>query len=470
MQISRVLSALFATSLLAATPSPPPSSPFFQTVGRDALRTGVAPGIAVAVVLHGAIVYEGGFGEADVSEHIPVTAHTPFSIGSLTKQFTAAAILLLVQERRVALDDPLSKYVPSLPNASRMTIRMLLNQTSGLHNYPLLSEHAWPTQGHIPLAKIVAILATDPTDFKPGTKLAYSNANYAALAAVVEKAGGEPFGAFLEKHIFGPLDMKDSGFGYAAQRRGNLAVGYANGAAERPALGLDLYSGACGIVASADDLARWDISLMRASLLPQPMIAQMWNTGRLIGGQSVPYGMGWVPATVDGTREVWHNGLAPGVGGYCYNAIFPDRGLAVVVLTNGFSAGGVPERMVQRIAAAYEIGTPPEIAPAATPAAGDDPSIDALARSFWDQLGSGSVDRNHLTAQFAALLTPQFAQQVRQGVVSLGQLESFTFVGKDTANGATAYRYQLTFASGVEHEWDIWVMPDGKIAGSRLVR
>ncbi|HEY5340552.1 MAG TPA: serine hydrolase domain-containing protein, partial [Candidatus Aquilonibacter sp.] len=284
MQISRIPAALFAAVLLGVTASPAPSSSFFQTVGRDALRTGVAPGLAVAVALHGAIVYEGGFGEADVSKHIPAAAHTPFAIGSLTKQFTAAAILLLAREHRVALDDPLSKYVPSLPNASGITIRMLLNQTSGLHNYPLLSEHAWPTRGDIPLAKIVAILATDPTDFKPGTKWAYSNANYAALAAVVEKAGGEPFGVFLQKHIFGPLNMKDSGFGYTAQRRGNVAVGYANGAPEQPALSLDLYSGAGGVVASADDLARWDISLMRASLLPQPMIAQMWNTGRLIGG------------------------------------------------------------------------------------------------------------------------------------------------------------------------------------------
>jgi CubicO group peptidase (beta-lactamase class C family) len=163
---------------------------------------------------------------------IPI-ANTPFAIGSLTKQLTAAAIMLLVRERKLSLSDDLSNYVPSLPGAGRITLRMLLDQNSGLHNYPRLSEHAWPTQGAIPLASLLAILSTDTLDFSPGAKWEYSNSNYAALAAVVERVSGVPFGAFLRTQIFEPLHMTASDFGYAAQQSGAVAIGYVNGKPKR---------------------------------------------------------------------------------------------------------------------------------------------------------------------------------------------------------------------------------------------
>jgi D-alanyl-D-alanine carboxypeptidase len=176
--------ALFglATTPLSATP---PDASSLRGIGRQALATGAAPGIALAVAYKGRIVYEGGFGFANVAANDPVTANTRFAIGSLTKQLTAAAIMLLVRKSKISLGDELSQYVPSLPGAGQITLRMLLDQNSGLHNYPLLSEHAWPTQGAIPLASLIAILSTDKMDFPPGAEWEYSNANYAALAAVV---------------------------------------------------------------------------------------------------------------------------------------------------------------------------------------------------------------------------------------------------------------------------------------------
>jgi CubicO group peptidase (beta-lactamase class C family) len=443
---------------------------FFADLGKRALDSGAAPGIAIAVVYQGRTVYEDGFGLAEIATRTPVTAGTRFAIGSLTKQLTAAAVAILAEDGKVSFDDRLAKYAPSLPNAEQITLRMLLDQTSGLHNYPFLNEHAWPTQGEISTAQLLKILATDKPNFSPGGRWEYSNTNYAALAAVVEKSGGAPFGSFLNSRIFAPLGMLDSGFGYAAQQNGSVAVGYRNGAPELPALSLDLYSGAGGAISSAHDLALWDSALLRGTLLGKSYLDRVWNESVPTGDGSRRYTMGWEAERDGGHRKLWHNGLAPQAGGYCYNALFPDDGLGVVVLTNGFGAMGMPERIVQSIAAAYGIGAPPAPVAAATVAPGDDPAVDARVRAFWNQLGSGNVDRSALTSDFAALLTPEYLSQVRVGIELLGELRSFTFVGKRQGDNATVYRYLLGFAGGVEHEWDVAVTADGKIAGSRLVR
>ncbi len=465
----RCLAAVCAIAAPAGAATAPPDAAFFRGVGNAALAGGPAPGIALAVVHQGRIVYEGGFGKADVASGRAVAADTRFAVGSLSKQFTAAAIVLLARDRKLSLDDALATFFPALPNARQITLRMLLNQTSGLHNYPLLSEHPWPTQGRIPVADLVAILATDQPDFAPGTKYEYSNANYTVLAAVAEKASGVPFGTLLRERIFTPLRMTESGFGYDAQARGGIATGYAGTTPFAPPLSLDLFSGAGAVVSTAHDMALWDTALMSNALLSPSERALVWTAGRLRDGSSAGYAMGWIPAEIAGHREVWHNGLASAVGGYCYNAIFPDDDLAVVVLTNGSGATGVPERVVREIAAAFGIGTaPPAVAPA--PAPGDDPKIDALARSFWDELASGTVDRSRLSPAFADLLTPEFLAQVRQGITSLGALRTFTFAGKSDAGGLTLYRYTLIFADGAEHEWDVAIGSDGRIAGSRLVR
>jgi D-alanyl-D-alanine carboxypeptidase len=443
---------------------------FFSDLGKRALDSGAAPGIAIAVVYQGRTVYEDGFGLADLATRAPVAAHTRFAIGSLTKQLTAAAVAMLADEGKLSFDQPLAKYEPSLPNAKQITLRMLLDQTSGLHNYPFPNEHAWPTRGEISTAQILEFLASDKPNFSPGARWEYSNANYAALAAVVEKSSGTSFGSFLQARIFVPLSMLDSGVGYAAQQSGSVAVGYRNGAPEAPPLSLDLYSGAGGAISSAHDLALWDSALLRGTLLDRSYLDRVWNESAATGDGSRRYAMGWEIARDAGHRELWHNGLAADVGGYCYNALFPDDGLGVVVLTNGFGAMGVPERIVQSVAAAYGIGAPPAPVAIATVAPGDDPAVDARVRVFWNQLASGDVDRSALTSDFSALLTSDYLSQVRAGIELLGELRSFTFVGTRQAENVTIYRYALAFAGGVEHEWDVAITPAGKIAGSRLVR
>jgi len=462
--------------LLAAVVSPAaraadPDRAFFVRTGGEALASRSAPGLAFAVVRHGTIAYEGGFGFADTATNSAATAATRFAIGSLTKQLTAAVIELLADEGKLTLGDRLERFVPSLPNAGTITVRMLLVQNSGLHTYPDMREHPWPMQGLVQTSSVIGTLATDKPDFAPGTKWEYSNANYAALAAVAERAGGESFGELLERRVFVPAGMRRSGYGYRAQTEAAVATGYRDGAAEQPALSLDLFSGAGGAISTAHDFALWDERLLAGTLLPKSYLDDVWREGVPTGQRDERYGMGWLLTRLGGHRELWHNGLAPGVGGYCLNAVFPDDALGIAIFTNGFSAEGVPERMVREIAAAYGIGDAPTPASAAAPTAApnDNAAADALARGFWDGLASGTIDRSKLSPDFSTALTPVLLDQVRQGIALLGTLQSFTFVGTAAGQGVTIYRYSLVFAGGTVHEWDVAFTPDMKIAGSKLV-
>jgi CubicO group peptidase (beta-lactamase class C family) len=448
----------------------PPNAAFAQ-IGADALATQKAPGFSFAVVHDGAVVFAQGFGVADVERKVPVRPDTRFAIGSLTKQFTATAILLLAQRGRLGLDDPLVKYLPSFPNAAAITLRMLLNQTSGLHNYPLLTEHSWPTQGAIALDSLIPILATDKPDFTPGARWEYSNTNYALLSAVIAKAGSLDEAAFLRRDVFDPLKMTASGYGYAAQRESGIAKAYQGRAPfeAQPPVSLDLFSGAGAVVSNAVDVAAWDVALMRGTLLDASSMHELWTAGQLASGASVPYAMGFVPSQLAGHREVWHNGLAPGAGGYCFNAIFPDDKLAVIVLSDGADFTGVPEQMAARVLAAYApsaataaaAGAPP------TPAPGEIPAVTARAKDWWHRLQTGTVDLSQVEEHFAQRLTPELLAQVKASVAQLGAPTDWIYQGSQSVPGGVVYRYWIR-VDGIPHVWSIVLTPDNKIAGSQL--
>lgn len=447
---------------------PPPT--VFDTIGAEALASQKAPGMVVAVVRDGKLVYVKGFGLADVAHKVPVASDTRFAIGSLTKQFTAVSVLLLAQRRKLGLDDQVSKYVPSFPNASAITVRMLLNQTSGLHNYPFLSERPWPMSGTIALDTLLGMLASDPSDFAPGTRWEYSNANYALLAAVIAKASGLDEGVFLQQNVFDPLKMTSSGFGYAAQRQPGLAKAYQGRAPfqPQPSASLDLFSGAGAVVSNAPDVAAWDIALMQGDLLDPRSMQALWTAGKLKTGAGTGYAMGFVPATLAGHREVWHNGLAPGAGGYCYNAIFPDDKLAVIVLSNGYNFDGVAEQIVSRVLAAYDSSAswPVTIVPP-SPAPGEDPAVTRRAKDWFHRLQTGTVDRSRVEPTFAQRLTPAFLAQLRAALVTEGTPTDWVYVGSQTAAGVTVSSYWIRL-SGVPHIWSIALTAGGKIAGSQL--
>ena len=462
------MAAIVCGGALARTA--PPDKSNFDAIGQKIAKEQAAPGFAYLVWSHGNVVFAKGYGFADVAAKIPVTPSTHFAIGSISKQFTAACVLLLIQQGKLSLDDKLAQYVPGMPNADQITLRMLLNQVSGLHNYPLTTEHNWPLSGEIPPEKIIDVLRTDKPDFAPGERWEYSNTNYAVLAYIVARVSGIPYADFLQKNIFAPLGMTSSGSGFAAQS--NTATPYqgtpGNFSEAKPRISLDLFYGAGSIVSTAQDLARWDAALIDGSLLHASSMQDLWTNGKLPNGTPINYAMGFIATSIGTHREVWHNGFAPNAGGYCYNAIFPDNNLAVIVLSNAPDPAfrSKAEEIVQATLTLYD----PKINEPASPSASlkDDPTVHGLALKMWDQLSSGKLDRSLLSPEMNAAMTPQLLAAVGPQLQSVGKLESISLSEKAPMSKGTNYIYAARFSTG-EHKIQIFVATDGKVGGYRLL-
>lgn len=323
-----------------------------QAIAADALASGKTPSLAIAIVRDGKIVLAAGFGSPYPDRSLHANVDTPYAIGSVTKQFTAASLLLLVQQHKLSLDVKLAKFFPQFAGAQTITLRQMLHHMSGLHNYPYLTEHPWPRAGIINPATILAILQKDKLDFPPGQKFAYSNTNYTLLAAIVAKVSGQTYADFLDRHIFTPLPMYKSGSGERVRARERVAPpkqSFFGIPVSLNLVSLDLYYGAGGIISSAADMARWDMALMNGSLLSQASSHEMFSSARLPNGKLTHYGYGFVIDEHDGHPYFWHNGLAPGAGGYCLNALFPDTHIGIVILSNGSDFGLTADKMVLQI-------------------------------------------------------------------------------------------------------------------------
>jgi D-alanyl-D-alanine carboxypeptidase len=460
-----VLNAGFGAwaALLLAGHADAAEAPFASAVQARALTAvaqHVTPGLSVAVVYRGRTVYAQGFGVAAASG-APVSPETRFPIGSLTKQFTAALTLLLARDGKLKLENPRSAYLPQIPNARKIELLQLLYQTSGLHNYPDTREHPWPLHGSIPPEEILALLAMDRSDFAPGSRWEYSNANYAVLAALAARAAGMPYGELLARRIFGPLGMHRSGYGFASlapDAAQPWAAGRWLGDGER--ISPDLFYGAGGMLSTASDLARWDAALLGRTLLNERDEALLWSPGALSDGSRTSYGMGFIPAQIDGHPEVWHNGYAPGVGGHSYNAIFPADSIAVVVLTN--SAEPAAATLTAAIARdVFEAYVPPQAA------AGEDPAITKRVRDLLGSLRNGGPDRAGLTPSFSEFLTPAIASSLKSYFSALGDPSALLFVGSESSGAETKYTYRGSFAGGSVHDVYLWVS-GGKISGFQV--
>lgn len=306
-----------------------------MTSSVDALMreyNGAVPGASVLVIRDGAPVIQRGYGMANLEDAVVATSATNYRLASVTKQFTAAAILILQQDGRLTLDDRVRRWLPSLPgNTDAVTIRHLLTHTSGLLDYEDLIPEGTTVQ--LRDADVLRLLEKeDRTYFVPGTSYRYSNSGYAMLALIVERAGGESFASFLEHRIFAPLGMRNSvAFEEGVSTVANRAFGYSeiDGRWQRTDQSItSAVLGDGGIYSSIDDLAKWDAALYDERLLRADSIRAAFSPATRTDVPEVSYGFGW---RITGD-SVWHSGETIGFR----NAIvrFPARKLTVVVLTN----------------------------------------------------------------------------------------------------------------------------------------
>lgn len=322
--------ALLGVCLLAACSSHPITDQerlaqiFSDYIGDD------TPGAAVLVIHDGAKVLKGTYGMANLERNEPVRSSTNFRLASVTKQFTAMSILMLVDRGELSLDDPLRGIFPKFPEfAQKITIRNLLQHTSGLLDYEDFVPADSPTQ--VTDSDVLDILmATDSTYFEPGTAFRYSNSGYAVLAMIVERKSGQSFAEFLKENIFDPLKMNNTvAYQEEISSVSDRALGYSvtdSGTVNTDQSPWSAVLGDGGIYSSLDDLYRWDQALYTDTLISADLLTQAFTPNL------EDYGFGWRIDTYKGHTRYHHSGSTSGFRNFIQR--FPDDRLTVIVLTN----------------------------------------------------------------------------------------------------------------------------------------
>jgi CubicO group peptidase (beta-lactamase class C family) len=284
---------------------------------------------SILVAEKGQLIYEGGFGKADIKGNVVFTPNTPVYLASLTKEFTAMAIMMLAEQHQLSYSDPLSKYFPEFPSyAAKVTIRNLLNHTSGIPDYGDLGlERPGLTNKDV----LSALIQQQSLRFSPAEKFEYSNSNYILLALIVEKVSGQPYRLFLKNHIFAPLGMKDT-FVYDQPRPefARRARGY-NRFGDDSDYNLLSY-GEGGIYSTVVDLFKWDQALYTEKLVKRSTLDEAFTRGKLNDGSLTSYGFGWAIGEYNGETTYSHAGRYGGFNTYIKR--FPKERTTIIFLTN----------------------------------------------------------------------------------------------------------------------------------------
>lgn len=317
------------------------------------------PGAAVIVVKDGKVLFRKGYGLADLELGIPIEPDMVFRLGSITKQFTAVAILMLEHQGKLSVKDDITKYLPDYPtHGQTITIEHLLTHTSGIKSYTSMPEWLALWRKDMSLKELIDIFKDQPPDFAPGEKWSYSNSGYILLGAIIENVSDETYENFIQKHIFEPLAMKHSHYGSASRIIPRRIPGYSKGAQgyENAAyLSMTQPFAAGSLLSSVDDLALWNAALSSEKLLKKENLEKAFVPYILNNGRSTGYGYGWAISEYQGHRLIEHGGGINGFTTYVLN--MPEDKLFVAVLTNSDSGKPNPETFAFKIAA-LAIGKP----------------------------------------------------------------------------------------------------------------
>ena len=321
-----------------------------DSLARNYITEAPAAGLSIAVIRRGDTLLLGGYGQRDRERHLPAEASTVYRVGSITKQFTSAAVMRLVDRGAVRLEDPITKYLPQYPQWKGVTVRQLLNHTSGIRSYT--SSKEWRTQATKDLAPsaVLAFIEKDTLDFPSGTKWRYNNSGYMLLGMLLEKVTKQPYAALMERDFFRPLGMRTAGYCPSTPTDPQHAVGYSHREeAFRHSEPLSMthpYS-AGALCMSVPDFLRWQSALMRGKVVSAKSLALMTGPESLSTGKSTSYGMGLAPGKVGTHATVQHGGS---INGFSTQQFwFPADSLSIVTFVN--TDGADPDWLVHNVAA-----------------------------------------------------------------------------------------------------------------------
>jgi CubicO group peptidase (beta-lactamase class C family) len=407
------------------------------------------PSASIAVVEGGKLVYTQAYGQAHITPDLAATPAMRYSIGSISKQFTAAAILLLAEQGKLSLDDAVGKYVPDLTRGNEVTIRQVLSHTAGYQDYWPEDYLMTPMMKPENAAYILDHWAKKPLDFEPGTAWQYSNTGYVVAGAIVEKVTGQKLTGFLAEHIFRPLGMKsvldrdqDALTSTDATPYIRAALGPLRPA---PAEGRGWMFAAGELAMTPHDLALWDITLMQQSVLKPTSYKEMFSTIKLKDGKDTQYGLGVFVSERDGHRVIEHSGEVTGF--VSDNIVLPDDGVAVAVTTNHMASGA--GQIAQLVAAAVT---------------GNAHQTDAekQALSIYHDLQKGTIDRSLLAQNLNDYFDAQTVADFQSSLAPLGEPLTFKQSSESLRGGMTFRLFQIVYP-GKRLRLTTYTYPDGKL-------
>jgi D-alanyl-D-alanine carboxypeptidase len=443
---------LRAQSTPAATALPEDLKSKIDAAANQILSSTKVPSASIAIVKDGHIAYLQAYGQARLSPPMDATPPMQYSIGSISKQFTAAAVLFLAQEGKLNLNDPVSKYLPDLTRAHEVTIRMLLSHTSGYQDYwpedyVMTSMMAPTTAQHI-----LDEWGKRPLDFDPGTEWQYSNTNYVIAGRIVEQVSGMALIDLLEKRIFLPLGMVNVYDSDASRLPATDPTGYERHALgpprPSPQTGANWMFAAGELAMPAHDLALWDISLIDRSLLSPASYNQMFTPVLLKNGDNTGYGLGVNVKKLDGRTVIEHSGEVSGF--VSENVVFPAERAAIVVFTNEMAtqaASMIADRVAPMI-----LGI----------AASAPTKEEAQALAIFNGLADGHIDRKLFTNYCNAYFNQQTIDDFATSLKPLGPPLTFKQTKVEARGGMIFRVFAVTFPER-ELKVTTYEMPDGKL-------
>jgi D-alanyl-D-alanine carboxypeptidase len=436
------------------------------------LRQRGVPSASVAVVRGDRIVYAKAYGRRSIVPERPADIGARYNIGSVSKQITATALLMLVDEGKLSLDDTIDRWMPELTEARRITVRQILSHTAGYKSF-FLAE-VMPAEGARPTTPqaVADRWGRLPLDYSPGSEWQYSNTDYTIAALIVERVSGQPLDVFLRNRIFRPLGMASATTFPGKPMPPNDAQGYTRYALgplrPAPIVGAGWELGAGGLSMTAADLARWDIGMLRHRLLSAKAYAAQQTAAALSDGKLAPYGLGVFLDTVGAHRRVFHPGSEHGF--LTENRVYPDDGTAVVVMVNGDFGAAQADIADQIERLIFELPTPTKRDPRRPRPNVDEavrPEDLALAHKLVDQLTSGTLDRSLLTSDVDKFFSPAVLEDYRSSLQPLGAPEAFERLQSNRSGGQDTSIYRLMWPN----EWLVAVLrrdPDGRVASFQI--
>lgn len=399
------------------------------------------PGLALAVIRDGVPVKIKGYGFANLELNVPVTPQTVFQSASVGKQFTAAIVMLLVEQGKIRLDEPISTYLPDPPPAWRkITMRHLLTHTSGIVDH-MGDSLAPDLRRDYTEDQMLGLLRRYPLAFQPGEKWAYTNAGYALIGVIIHRVSGRYFGDLLKQYVFGPLAMETARIISEPDIVPNRAAGYRLEKGEwknQDWVAPSFNTTAAGSLhISILDLVKWDAALSSGKILSKSSYDQMWSRVRLTSDSLHPYGFGWMLSPVNGHRSVYHPGGWQGFNN-CI-ARYPDDRLSVILLTN--LAADNPCRIAQAVAGIYVPGLavkdPLTI-----------PDCEPEFRRIVEKLVNPPDLPDSVTGPFTVEFRPKAASALRSSrsvIDQFGPVLSIDMVGCTREGGTTTLRYRVRY-------------------------